>query len=553
MLLENVGATIAGVPIRLGGGVYGFVAPSFDLTVAGNGDLRRLRAVLNQSHGVPLAGPARLGVRVEGPVSKPLTLIALSAPHASYASAPFDATSVLAAFDGQQFDLVDAHATYAGIALGARGRLNLRSQPRALEMVATADAPAGGLPYASAALGGMPLHATVVATGDRPGAAILRGVVTGANRIGNLTGTFALAGTGAGTIGPLQITGPNESLYAIAAVDGRRNLDGYVDARNLLVDDRQTPPLPGVNLPQLPAMLGRVDANMRARIRNGTIQATGTVQVRNGRIDGTAIARANLRFGTTRAHPLVAVLNAAGVGPLRADAAATIAYAGNTVIVRDAAAAAPGTFVDARGSITGVARSVPHYDFDAELHSADVASLAELLRAPPRVPLEGELEARVHVGGSGATPIVDGSIAVPAGAVNGLAFHDLRTGISGSAAGIALHGGTVGVGSSEIAFAGAANATTQRLSVAAPHVDLEDFDDYFDAGDVLRGNGSVRAAVTVANGRIVASSGSAQLQSAAFRSFDLGAARARWNGSADRIATQLSFGGPSGIVAAAGS
>jgi TamB, inner membrane protein subunit of TAM complex len=551
-LLQGVAATIAGVPIRLAGGVYGLAAPSFDLTAAGTGDLRQLRAVLNQSHGVPLAGTVGVGIRVEGPVTKPLTLIALNAPHAAYASVPFDATSVLAAFDGQEFDLVDARTTYAGATLRARGRLNLRPQPRALEILATVDVPSGALPYASAAIPGMPLHATMAATGDRPGAALVHGVLTGANRTSKLTGEFALGSNGIGRLGPLRITGPNESLYAIAAMR-RHDVDGYVDARNLLVDDRQMPSLPGFDLPKLPPMDGRLDATVRAGIHSGTLRATGAARVRDVRVGGTGIAHANVRFGATSAFPLVAVFNAAGIGTRGARATATIAYARNTVVVHDAAAAAPGTFADARGRITGIARGTPQYDLDAALTSADVASLAAYLHAPRQVPLEGELEARVHVGGAGTAPTVAGSVAVPEGAVNGLAFHDLATEVSASPAGIALRAGTVTVGSSEIAFAGTAAGASERLSVAASRVDLEDFDDYFDSGDVLRGNGSVRAAVTVAGARVVASSGAAEVHSAAFRGFELGSVRARWNGTAARFATALTFGGPFGTVAAAGT
>ena len=161
LLLQDVGATIASVPIRLGGGVYHLAAPALRLTVSGDGNLRDLRGVLAQTAALPLAGRARLDVAVEGSPSKPLTLIALRSPRMTYAGVPLEQPAASIAFDGQEVDVVDARTTYAGVALLARGRLNVHTKRNALEMVAGLEAPAEALPYVGSVLPGMPIRASI--------------------------------------------------------------------------------------------------------------------------------------------------------------------------------------------------------------------------------------------------------------------------------------------------------------------------------------------------------------------------------------------------------
>jgi autotransporter translocation and assembly factor TamB len=167
--------------------------------------------------------------------------------------------------------------------------------------------------------------------------------------------------------------------------------------------------------------------------------------------------------------------------------------------------------------------------------------------------VEGSAEARLHVFGSGVLPAIEGNAQLPEGAVNGLAFHDLNATVRGTPASIELGRGHVEIGSTLLAFDATLAAASQRVNVDAPHADLADFNDLFDAGDVLGGKGSIRAGVALAGGAVTETSGDVALHDAKVRSFDVGAADANWHGSGDRIATTLAFGGPYGRVSATGT
>ena len=554
LLLQDVGATIAGVPIRLGGGVYHLAAPALRLTVSGDGNLRDLRGVLAQTAALPLAGRARLDVAVEGSPSKPLTLIALRSPRMTYAGVPLEQPAASIAFDGQEVNVVDARTTYAGVALLARGRLNVHTKRNALEMVAGLEAPAEALPYVGSVLPGMPIRASILASGDRPALADVRGIVFGNTARTSLAGTFDVRSDGVGTIGPLRIDGAGESLYASGTVNRpHKRADAYLTARGLRVDDRTAGHLPGLSVGTLPPFAATVNATIGATARNGLLQTSGVATLANVRTPAGTISRASVRFAGAPQRPIVAVLGAAGISPLDAVAGATLSYDGGTLRVRDAAAASQGTFVDAHGNVTGISERRPRYDLAADVHSADVARLADFFEPQNAMPVEGTLEGRLRVTGAGSVPALSGTVALPEGAVNYLAFHQLSASIAGSPRAIALQNGRVEVGSSALAFNANLAARAQRATVSASAVDLQDFNDFFDPGDMLAGKGRVHATVALRDRRIAATAGTLGLQSAAVRGFQLGDVDARWNGPAGRIETAVALGGASGRLSAAGT
>lgn len=556
LLLQDVNATIAGVPIHLGGGIYGFGSPSFRLTVGGTGNLRDLRGALAQSASLPLTGLARLDVMVEGAPSKPLTLIALRSPRAVYASVPVDAPGGLLAFDGQEIDVIDFGARYGGIELQTRGRLNIHPKPRAVEIVAGFDSPAGSLPYADALVPGMPLHGSVVAIGDRPSRVDARGIVAGTAGAQALAAAFDLWSNGVGTIGPVRIEKPHQSLYAIAAVDGpHHRFDGYVDASNLRLSTTgsRAASLPGLRLAEAPPLAATLDARVVGNLHDGRLQVAGDATARDVRTPLANVARANVAFGRTPQSPLEVAMNAGGIGALGAVAIAALSYDRGTVRVTNAAAASHGTLIEARGNVSGLQSGAPRYDLVADVHSADIAPIAKLVQPKTAGLIEGSAEARMHVAGSGTSPSIAGTVAFPEGAVNGLAFHDLDAAFAGTAGSLALRNGRVGVGSTDVAFAGSLSVSAQRVNVSAPRADLQDFNDFFDPGDMLAGRGRIRATVALTRGTVVATSGDVSLHGAKVRSFDLGTTDVVWSGSGRRIVTSLAFGGESGRVRAWGT
>ena len=103
-----------------------------------------------------------------------------------------------------------------------------------IAMLVSAEAPAGGAPYASALLPQVPLHATVLATANDPRAFAMRGALWGAGGSQALDAIFNVDARGDGSIGPLVARSGRGSLYARIALDRtHRSSVGLVTARDL--------------------------------------------------------------------------------------------------------------------------------------------------------------------------------------------------------------------------------------------------------------------------------------------------------------------------------
>lgn len=534
LLLQGVSGTLAGAPVQLGGGIYNFSNAQFRLTVAAAGDLSQLKQALAQTNPLPMAGPARLDVLVEGPASKSVDLIALSSPSARYDTNSFGKTSAAIAFDGQEADIVAFHTSTMGVDASARGRLQLHTTHQALQVIADATADSSAIPYAGSLLPAMPLHAQVLAQGDTLSHITTDGVLSGASSAGSLRGAFAIASNGVGTAGPLLITRGAGSLYAIASVDHPHNrFEGYADARRLPFS--------------YAGSSGIVDGAMTASMDQGRISAAGLSQLTNVDTPLGRIAHATIRAGQTAHSPLTVALDASGIGAFGAAASAIVNYNNGTVTIPDAAVANASTFADASGRVSDVTTS-PAYDLQTHVHSADIGALAAMLHQQSLPPLEGTANANVHVGGNASAPSFAGSVLLPEGAVNGLAFSSLAAQVGGTASDMTLSSGSVDVGSTHVGFAGSYGGGATRVAINAPHADLADFNDYFDAGDMLAGTGSIAASATLEGGNPVATSGTLHVANAQVRTYQLGTAVAAWHSQGNAIDTSAAFGGQHGHV-----
>jgi hypothetical protein len=540
LLLQKVRATIAGVPIALGGGIYNLSSPEFRLTVAGNGDLRDLRTVLAQSSSLPISGRARLNVLVEGHPSKPLILIAVQSPRVHYEKAFVENPDGLIAFDGQEADIVRFSARYAGITMALRGKAALRSGPRAIELVTVVSAPANAIPFAGDVVAAVPVQASALISSDSLKKLDGRGVVSGRSKDAALSGVFDMAGNGVGTVGPVRITNRDgSSLYASAFVDRpHQRIDALLDATRFRVHAAQ--------------LAGTVDGRIAGEYDRGKVQAGGWTQLRNVRTPYTSVARADVRFGQTGSHGLALALDASGIGALGAVATAMVSYKNGTVDIHDATASLADSFVDARGSIAGLTNGRPRYDLKARMHSANLSSLVALAQSRNARLVEGSGNATLRVRGSGSHPSVQGAVYALEGEVNGLPFHALNATFGGTPSSLAMENGTVDVGSTAVRFHAAYAPGNESAGVSASRADLADFNDFFDEGDMLAGTGRISAYGAIAPTGMT-TNGNVGLHNVQFRNFVLGTTNARWVTRGDRVNTSLAFGGGNGTVRADGA
>ncbi len=534
--IARLDATLAGVRVGVSGGAFLRDGAQVRLAIRGSADLAQLRGAFAQASRLPMSGPVTFGVLAEGSISKPLEWISIRSPHAAYAGKTIANTDGLVAFDGQQADIAHFSSSYDGISFGARGRAAMQQRPNAIEMLAAAAVPSNAVPYGAKIAPGLSLNALALATADDPKHIAMRGVLTGAGARLSLDGTFDVAANGTGSIGPIVVRqGNGRGLYFRAAVDRPHDRDvAFVDAHRFIAGS-----------------VGAVDAH-------GIFGLHG--QSLDGNLSGTAIrsgAQSQIVAslgGTLRAPQLVASTYIAGERYDNYDVsgAASIAFANGTLAVRNGLAQVGPAFVTANGTIAGIAASgsAPRYDVDARLESADAGALIAATRTRLPAPIEGSVDADVHVTGTELQPQVAGTFDAPEGSVNGLAFRHLSATIDGSPSAMSLDGGRVVIGDTAIGFSGGMNQGATRVAVSAPRADLADFNDYFDAGDMFAGNGSMALDATLAGKSIEASTGSAHFSNARYRRIALGTVNARWRDRRGSIAADASFGGPTGVVVA---
>ncbi|HVA33112.1 MAG TPA: hypothetical protein VNG31_03120, partial [Candidatus Baltobacteraceae bacterium] len=495
-LLARLAATLAGVPVSVDGGVNGISHPQLRLAVRGSGNLSMLRSAFAQSARLPVSGPISFAVLVQGPISKPLEWIALRSPRIDYGTSRVSGTEGLVAFDGQEADVLGARARYRGIDVTARGRVALQSHRNAVEMLVGAHVPPDTLPYSSKIAPGMALEGLAAATADNPKAILVRGLLHGASRNAALDGIFDVAANGVGSIGPVFVRSGNGDLYARVALDRPHDAAAAILAAH-----------------RLPAgAMGSLDADGVLALSRNRLSGRVLGGVRKSGGSGTFEAAV---AGTPAAPRLAATVVADGLhyAHYAVDGNASLAFSRDTLAIHDAVAQLGPAFVAVDGTIAGLTsgRGAPRYDLQAQLHSSDAHALLALAQ-PQRAqtPLQGSVDANVHVGGTTAAPSLTGTIAVPEGAVNGLAFRDLHAAVSGDSGAISLSGGHVVVGSTAIAFSGSTGGGTTALALDAPHADLADFNDVFDTGDMFAGTGSLAMDAAIAGKTLRTSNGYAR-------------------------------------------
>jgi autotransporter translocation and assembly factor TamB len=226
-------------------------------------------------------------------------------------------------------------------------------------------------------------------------------------------------------------------------------------------------------------------------------------------------------------------------------------YGQGTLHVNDATALALDSYATAGGDIRHLAGpGQPALDVTANLHGAQIAPIAAALRLPLRYPA-GEIDADLHATGAANAPQIAGSIRIPRGSLNGLNFSNAKVAISGGAGGVSARNGTVMVGTTAIAFSGDAGPVTQRIDLRAPHVNLADFDDYFDAADTLAGSGHVVANAARSNAGLN-TSGDVLITDARYRRFNVGTVASTWKTSGHTVQLNGSVQSDHGSIALTG-
>ncbi|HEY1429518.1 MAG TPA: translocation/assembly module TamB domain-containing protein [Candidatus Tumulicola sp.] len=228
-----------------------------------------------------------------------------------------------------------------------------------------------------------------------------------------------------------------------------------------------------------------------------------------------------------------------------------VALAGNAVRLQRVIGSLGTTYARVDGSIGSLTRGSPAYSLNANIPAGDVATTLRALGYPTYM-TRGTFNAQLRIGGGGSTPNVAGHVQAPAGDVNGLPFVDANAQLSADASGVRARDGSVLVGSTAARFDAATAKRYTAISVDAPRATLSDFNNFFDAGDMFHGRGSIGLSAEI-DGPRVRSRGRVAIHGLAWRDLPIGDTSANWTSARDSVTGALSIGGSEGRLRAAGS
>jgi len=328
----GIDATLAHVPLHLAGGIYGLARPQVRFVLTGSGTLAQLRTLAPQTAHLPLDGALAFDLRTDGDLGHPVVRGMLRAPSVAYGGYALSDVAGEIAFGGAELQVVGATARYGAIGLRARGAVTLADHVDS-DFVATVDGPASGIPYAAAVLPGASVRGIVVLRGTDARLAA-HGTVGAAGAAGTLDAPFALEANGTGTIGPVALErNDGATLYARVGVDRPNGtVDAIVSAHRLTLYPSGLVRLPGVKAAALPAVSGRLDADLTAEIRGASVAAAaGALQLRRAGIAGIPIGDADAHLAEKDGDTSLTGVNVHGpLGSLRGEGA----YDGRTLAAR---------------------------------------------------------------------------------------------------------------------------------------------------------------------------------------------------------------------------
>ena len=350
----------------------------------------------------------------------------------------------------------------------------------------------------------------------------------------------------------------NDARFTNASVAGvaLRSLDGTIGVRGKTID-----------VYGLEADIGNGNVVARGSFGNG-----GTLSVSTSGIDLATLRSAGLPVtsgnvaaiasidGTAQSPHVLGGVAANDIGlanpqaaGIKVNANTGLSYSNGNVGVSNAIVAAGPAIASLDGNVSGL-RGNPqnaHYDFSANVNGADIGTLAHVAHASALYP-EGTLDANVRVAGSGKAPGITGNVLIPEGSINGLRYRDASVALTGTPANLHAQHGTITIGTSVLGFGADVTAGAQRFALHAPSVNLADFNDYFDPGDLLGGTGSIDASVSNSPNRLI-TSGRVRLAKTRVKGFTIGATRADWSTTGRTIATDALVGDSAGRVSADGN
>ncbi|HVA28735.1 MAG TPA: hypothetical protein VNF68_11165, partial [Candidatus Baltobacteraceae bacterium] len=255
---RDLSATLAGVPVRVNGGIIDFADPRYQLGITTRGDLHALRNAFAFAHEQPVSGAADVTALVRGKLDSPEIDATLDAPAVVYDTIPMRAVHASIDYAKGIVTIAPLEADVSGARATLRGMLTLGDAVHS-QLALHVDGTADELPYAGELLGTEPVALDALLDGigtDFKG----YGALTSAASPGRVAAAFRLQRGGILEVAPFRLRTQRGSVDGAYRLDRKRDRSAFwVVAHNVTLSAPNRSGAFGSLLPALPAIDGTVD------------------------------------------------------------------------------------------------------------------------------------------------------------------------------------------------------------------------------------------------------------------------------------------------------
>ena len=271
---------------------------------------------------------------------------------------------------------------------------------------------------------------------------------------------------------------------------------------------------------------------------------------------GSAVAFA--RIGGSPARPTADGVASLTGGKYRSTAISgdmDIRYANGRLTTQSGRVAFAGNQANVSGVVDGISPGTAlgnaSLNVRAIMRVGDLGGLLDPY-VPSQATLAGLVAADLHVSGPVAAPRLDGVIDSSGGTIRGVAFNDMHGVVHAAHGALSLADGEVRLGSSQLTVAGSLTPSSVRVRSTSPHIDLSDFNDFFNGYDTIDGVGTWNVAFESSRDG-VAANGSLDLNAAAVVGYPLGAIDATFSNRGNALLAAMRQRGPADNADISGS
>ncbi|HEY5348677.1 MAG TPA: hypothetical protein VIJ64_03060, partial [Candidatus Lustribacter sp.] len=277
---------VAGVPLRIRGGMYGFADVHFRLGIAADSQLAQLRDLFPFLHDQPVRGPLHLETLVTSTSKEPLIRTVVASPRVYYGKLPLDRARGTVDYQAGVVSFAGFHTRFGALQGTLAGQVALDRPIAELEGAVHVAGPASALPYAQAIAAGETIRGDAIVGGNGRDGFHAHGTIDAEGPHGRGAGFLAIDEHGSGEFGPFLFERDDGSVLA-GAFRLERPISasaGWAVAEHYrLAAPAHTAVLPGVQIVGFPAIGGVVDAALVAGGAPNDFAIAGHVQMRDAR------------------------------------------------------------------------------------------------------------------------------------------------------------------------------------------------------------------------------------------------------------------------------